>query len=355
MNIFRTPAPRAFALALALPLIALLLAACDVDSVDSTTAVLSDNAGTIYNYSGLYMSASNAAGSTNGYVPLVFPADQQSGESVTWLRLLQYGSALEAYDNVNLVWEGSISVQNGAVASFSLRGKTTAGASVDIVGTLSTSSSSSSTSTSGSTQVASTEATMNATWIEPSFSGSIFAMATVSPAITSSPPAELVIDPDSASLNTNRPTQVFTASGGTEPYAWTASGGTLSASSGPTVTFTSSQTAGTITVTDANSNSATASITYSSSTNVPASNTVNLAISPSGTVAFNTNNFIRVFTASGGSGSYTWNVASTSFGTLSGSSGSQVTYTSKFVVGTNVITVTDSDADSASATAVYSL
>lgn len=353
MNIFRTPAFRAFALSLALPLFALWMAACDVDSVDSTTAVPSDNAGTIYNYSGLYMSVSNAAGSTNGYVPLVFPADQQSGEPVTWLRLLQYGSALEAYDNVNLVWEGSISVQNGAVASFSLRGKTTAGNDVDIVGTLATSSSSSSTSTSGATQVASTEATMNATWIEPSFSGSIFARATVSPAVTSSPPAELEIDPSSASLSTNKPTQVFTVSGGTEPYAWSASSGSLSSSSGSTVTFTSAQASSTITVTDANNQTATATATYTASGT--GTETDNLSISPSGTVAFNTNNFIRVFTASGGSGSYTWNVTSTSFGTLSSSSGSQVTYTSKFVAGTNTVTVTDTDGDTASATAVYSL
>ena len=336
MSIFRIPAFRALALPMALPLFALLLAACDVDSVDSTTAVLSDNEGTIYNYSGLYMSDSNEEGSTNGYVPLVFPAGQQSGETLTWIRLLQYGSALEGYDSENQVWEGNVSVQNGAIASFSLRGRTTAGASVDVLGTLS---------------YADQKSTMDATWIEPTFSGSIFATATVSPAITNAPATELVLSPTSASLNTNSPTRTFTVSGGTEPYAWTSSGGSLSSSSGSEVVYDSENVEGsvTITVTDAGGQTATATATYTAS----GTGTANLSISPSGTVSFNTNNFIRVFTASGGSGSYTWNVTSTGFGTLSGSSGSQVTYTSKFVAGTNTIIVTDSEGDTASATAVY--
>ena len=79
MHIFRSAPFRALALALALPLAALVLAGCDVDSTDSTTAVMADNEGNIYNYSGLYMSITNASGSTNGYGTLVFPAGRQSG------------------------------------------------------------------------------------------------------------------------------------------------------------------------------------------------------------------------------------------------------------------------------------
>jgi hypothetical protein len=93
---------RALAPALAFLLMASLFAACDIDSVDSTTSVVSDSAGNIYDYSGLYMSASNSSGSTNGYAGLVFPAGKQSGVTLTWLRLLQYGSVLEGYDNAGI-------------------------------------------------------------------------------------------------------------------------------------------------------------------------------------------------------------------------------------------------------------
>ena len=55
MNIFRTAAFRIPALALALPLAALVFAGCDVGSTDSTAAVVSDDDGTIYNFAGFYM------------------------------------------------------------------------------------------------------------------------------------------------------------------------------------------------------------------------------------------------------------------------------------------------------------
>lgn len=218
MNIFRTPAIRTFALALALPLIALFLAACEVGSVDSTTAVLSDNSGAIYNYSGLYMSVSNTAGSTNGLAGLVYPAGQQSGTLLTWLRMLQYGSALEAYDNAGLTWSGSVSAQNGNVANFSLRGRTTDGLSVEISGTLSASSTGSSNAT-----VSATKATMDATWIEPAFSGSIFAQATVSPVVTNVPTSfKITQSPPGPVALSNKVT--LTASGSQYDYIWT--GGT---------------------------------------------------------------------------------------------------------------------------------
>lgn len=54
--------------------------------------------------------------------------------------------------------------------------------------------------------------------------------------------------PGSASLNPGQ-SQTFQASGGTEPYTWTASGGTLNTTAGPTVTFTAGQTPGTFTLT----------------------------------------------------------------------------------------------------------
>ena len=218
MNNFRTSAFRVFALALALPATALVLAGCDVGSTDSTTAVPSDDEGNIYNYSGLYMSISNENGSTNGFGTLVFPAQRQSGVKLIWLRLLQYGSVLEAYDNAGLTWSGDISVQNGEVASFSLQGRTTAGSSVDIFGTLTY-----------SDQLS----VMNATWIEPNFAGSIFAQATVSPVVTNSPittnSLTLTASPTSVSLGG---ASQLTARYGTGSYTWPTSAayGTISSS-----------------------------------------------------------------------------------------------------------------------------
>lgn len=335
MNAFRTAAFRALAFGLALPLAALLGAVgCDIDSVDSTTAVPSDNEGAIYNYSGLYMSGSNVEGSSNGYATLVFPADKQSGEPLTWLRLLQYGSALEAYDNANLVWQGSLSAQNGSIASFSLRGRTTAGVSVEILGTLS---------------YADQQSTMDATWIEPSFSGSIFALATVSPAITNSPPEKLAISPSSATLNTNSPTETFNASGGTEPYSWSSSGGSLSTTSGREVIYDSQHAIGTvtITVTDSAGVSASATATYSSS------GPTGISISPS-TLSLNANVFKGTLKAGGGTGTYAWMVSNENLGTVSASTGSSVTYTSKKTNGVNIVTVIDDNNASASATVTYS-
>ena len=210
MNNFRTSAFRAFALALALPATALVLAGCDVGSTDSTTAVPSDDEGKIYNYSGLYMSISNENGSTNGFGTLVFPAQRQSGVKLIWLRLLQYGSVLEAYDNAGLTWSGDISVQNGEVASFSLQGRTTAGSSVEIFGTL-------------DYDDTSRLSTMDAAWIEPSFAGSIFAQATVSPVVTNSPSptnntGDVTLTATSYNASSNE-VITLTASGGST-YTW---------------------------------------------------------------------------------------------------------------------------------------
>lgn len=253
MHIFRSAPFRALAFALALPLAALVLAGCDVDSTDSTTAVMSDNEGNIYNYSGLYMSITNTSGSTNGYGTLVFPAGRQSGTALIWMRLLQYGSALEAYDNAGLAWSGNVSAQNGETASFSLQGRTTAGNSVEIFGTL---------------DYAAQLSTMDATWIEPGFAGSIFAQATVSPVatnspvVTNTPTGDVTVSPTSATLTTNDATRTFTASGGDGSYTWSysGSGGSLASATGTTNTFTRTAIGSGIIQVSSDDDSATATI-----------------------------------------------------------------------------------------------
>ena len=330
MNIFRSSLPRALAVAAVLPLLASFLAACDVDSTDSTTAVVSDNSGTIYSYAGLYMRATS---SSNASAALVYPEGKQSGIVLTWLRLLQYGSALEGYDNANQTWTGSISAQNGAVASFTLSGKTSAGASVEIVGTLTTSSGTE-TGTPSTNKAAAmlakasgASATMDASWLETGFSGSIFAQATTAPA-TSNANTRLSIDPTRAALNSNDVTQVFTASGGTGTYTWTLSStnyGSLS-SSGNQATFTASGVAGsvTVTITDSSGDSASATITYSGED--ADGDTVAHSISPSSATMSGTQNTIE-FTARGGTSPYSWYVSSTILGNVNEDSGTVVKYT----------------------------
>ena len=208
MNPNRTATLRTLGAALILPLAALLLAACDIDSVDSTTAVLSDNDGTIYNFAGLYMHPDNDS-STNGIIPLVYPyegSSRPSGTLITSLRLLQYGSVLEAYDSANQVWSGEISALQGGTATFSLSGHTTAGQAVEIAGTL---------------VYADSSSTMDASWIEPAFYGTLSAQATVSPATTNTPDPsdDLSLDASATSIASNE-LVTFTADGGDGSYDW---------------------------------------------------------------------------------------------------------------------------------------
>ena len=244
MNPFRTSAFRALALGLALPLAALLwTVGCDVDSVDSTTSTISDNGGNFYNYSGLYMNTDE--GSTNGYGALVFPEGKQSGVKLTWLRLLQYGSVLEGYDNAGMTWTGSLTAQNDAVANFNLQGRTTAGVSVDVAGTLS---------------YASQKSTLDATWIEPNFAGSIFGTATVSPVATNSPITTNSLSLTASSTSVSLGNAVnLTARYGTGSYSWpsSVSFGTIT-SSGSSAVYT--RTSGTST------NSVTISVSSGSET-----------------------------------------------------------------------------------------
>lgn len=223
MNIFRPSAFRALALSLAFPLSA-LLAGCDVGSADSTTAVIADNDGTIYNFAGLYMHPSTSG--TNA-VPLVYPnqegGSRPSGRLITSMRLLQYGRTLEAFDSEGQTWSGSISALQSGTATFSLQGRTTAGQAVEVAGTL---------------IYADQQSTMDATWIEPAYYGSLYARATVAPSTTNSPTGDVTLSANSSSASIGE-VITLTAAGGTGSYSWPSSVafGTFFASGG-TATYT---------------------------------------------------------------------------------------------------------------------
>jgi hypothetical protein len=235
-------------------LLPLAFLACDVGSTDSVTGSLSDSSGTIYDFSGTYYPVEDAE-------TLVNPPSAQSGKLLTWIRLVQYGSKLEGYDNAKKTWSGKItSVSSGGNAPFTLSGSTTTGHSVEIIGTL---------------RYADGASTMDGSWIEDvGNAASIYAKAAVAAPATnsSSSTTSLTISPSSKSVSFGS-SATFTASGGTSPYSWalsTTSYGTLSTSSGSSTTFTATSTTSTssktitLTVTDSASDTASATITVSS-------------------------------------------------------------------------------------------
>ena len=132
----------AVVLGCALPLVsALVFLGCEVGSSDSVTRTVS------VDFTGFYDSTE-----TNN--DFVSPAN--SGSRVTSLNLRQSGDQLEAIDNNGIVFNGTLSdstLSSGtATANFELDGRTTAGQSVTISGSLSGSG---------------TSGTMKGTWIEP--------------------------------------------------------------------------------------------------------------------------------------------------------------------------------------------
>ncbi|MCX6996645.1 MAG: hypothetical protein NTV49_06075 [Kiritimatiellaeota bacterium] len=134
-----------------------LLTGCEVGSADEVIA------GAGGNFSGLYLNPDG------GHL-----VSHNSGSPVDALNLQQDGNQLQAVDNNNLVFSGTLGdVSTQAVASFNLTGQTTAGAAVTVSGTL---------------QKNGTTATMTGLWAEPSLYGSVYGRATVSASPTNQPP-----------------------------------------------------------------------------------------------------------------------------------------------------------------------
>lgn len=218
------------------------LTACDIDSGDETVRTIG------VALSGLY---------TNGGGRIVSPSN--TGNAVTSLNLVQTGDRLEAVDNNGQIFRGTVGAVVDTQASFNMTGSTTAGNEAVIAGTFT---------------VNGTQATMSGTWAEPALFGSVSASATVGGLIDVGNPGDgsgsslsLSSNPgginDSLSVNSSR---TYTASGGTAPYSWsvaTSSRGSLSSSSGSSVTYTASSSAGnqTVTLRDSTASTATASFT----------------------------------------------------------------------------------------------
>lgn len=165
-----------------------------------------------------------------------------SGAAITGLDLRQNGDRLEAYDNNGIVFRGTIGQVNGDRASFTLEGRTTAGASGVI---------------SGNITVSGTSATMSGTWFEASVSARVAGSAAVQ-----EPQSNVSISPSAATLSNNGDTRTFTASGGDGSYTWSVGNTSLGSvsGSGSSVTYTRT-TSGSNTITvSSDGDSASASI-----------------------------------------------------------------------------------------------
>lgn len=216
----RLAAAALLAWGIAVPAALLALSGCETDSTN-TSPVVSNNAGTVYDFSGFYQGATS---NLDGTAYLVYPPEKQSGTPLTWMRIVQDGSSLQGHDNAGKNWSGAISTVSDATARFSLEGSTTAGANVTIVGTM--------TYNSG-------QSTVNASWLEAGgFSGSFFAVGAVS-APSTNVSSSVTVSPSTANIASGS-SQTFTATGGNGSYVWahSASCGNLSSSTGATVTYT---------------------------------------------------------------------------------------------------------------------
>jgi len=304
--------------------VGILIAGCEIDSAESATRSVN------IDVEGFY---SNPDGG-----PMV---ENNTGQPITDLNVRQAGDRLEAIDNSGMIYKGTIGQVIGdsdpRSATFTLTGNNTAGHKA---------------TWSGNFEVAGTVSTMSGTWIEDAYYSRFHATAKVNPLPTPSPSptatptggVAIAVSPSSATISVNNDTEKFTASGGSGSYTWSvnnSSYGTLNNSSGASVTYTRKAAGNnSITVKDTDNNSTTVSITQ------PAAAAI--AISPT-SKTLNSDNETVAFTASGGSGSYTWFITSSTFGSLNTSQGSAVTYTRK-AAGSNIITVSDTDSGSASAT-----
>lgn len=220
--------------------VSVFLVGCELNSADSFVREVG------VDFSGFYDSTATNA-------DFVSPAN--SGGRVTSFNLRQTGDQLEAIDNHQYVFRGTIGEARtdggSSTASFTLEGETTVGQHVTISGTLAGQGNS---------------ATITGTWIEPDRYCYLNGDGSINPIPTNTPQTNVTLsvsaNPSSIALNG---TSTLTATGGSGSYTeWSRSLpnlGTLSASSGQTVTYQANSSTGTNTVTVTDSDGATASAT----------------------------------------------------------------------------------------------
>jgi len=145
-------------------------------------------------------------------------------------------------------------------------------------------------------------------------------------------PVVITLTPATATLTVGD-SQLFAAAGGTAPYAWTVSNATVvSVSTTGLVTALAAGTA-TVTATDANGASGTATVTVSAAT-------ANIVITPN-TATVSTGG-TQQFTTSGGVAPYTWSLSTEDAGTINATTG---LFTAGEEAATTTVIATDANGD----------
>ncbi len=144
---------------------------------------------------------------------------QNTGNPISNMNIIQTGDNLEAVDNNGNIFRGTISQEDGTIATFMLNGMTTAGAQGTIAGTFT---------------ISGTTSTMEGTWTEPALFSPVFGTATVPTnavvtVTTNATVSSLNIVPSFATLSDTTNSITFTASSGVPPYSWSLSSSSLGA------------------------------------------------------------------------------------------------------------------------------
>lgn len=150
---------------------------CDIDSADSVSRNVPINVNGLYRNNGSRV------------------VSQNTGAAITALNIVQDGSRLQAIDNNGIVFKGNIGTVEATTgsgsASFTMTGRTTAGAEGVMTGSI---------SISGQT------ATLRGTWAEPAVFGNLVASATVGEQPDPRPtPTNTVPTNTSTSISINTP------------------------------------------------------------------------------------------------------------------------------------------------------
>ncbi len=216
-------------LVLALPaLLSLAFLGCEIQAADSVVRdILAD-------LNGVYL-----GNFSNAVAEII---REHTGDPIRWLDLRQTGDQLEAIDNNDQVFSGTVGDYNGTadsgVASITLTGRTTDGNEGTISGTI---------------EVEDSSRKMRGTWMEAARYSIVSGDAT---GTTPPTPSDVVISPGSATVSSNGNTVVFSALGGSGDYTWRLDNynrGTLNATTGDSVTYTRTASGdNTITVNDSN-------------------------------------------------------------------------------------------------------
>lgn len=221
-----------------MPAVFLAITGCEIGSADSVVRTVT------IDFTGYY--EGNIQDGDTAYL-----TSRNSGARVRYMMLRQNGDQLEAIDNNQLVFRGTLGNVIESTATFTLEGSTTVGNPVTISGSLS--------------ETGERTSTIQGTWIEPEFYAIFSGRGTINPSPTNQP-SQLTLNTSSTSIKTNA-TVTLMASGASR-YDWSASGsasGNLASTSTSTGnnSWSSTGSAGTVTITvrDADNTSRTASVT----------------------------------------------------------------------------------------------